>query len=326
MNDNHTDLSELIELYVLGGLSSSEAAELEEHLKQCPSCSEQVSELRDITGLLPLTAEPVSPPDGMKDRAALGRIPDLGGSLDAVAPVASEEIIKPIEPLVLASTDELIRSINMSESINQNEIMKPSPTTPQGYSEKEENPDGFLRPTRGSRQSSSRSRSGLRWRVLSAGLAAAIAVLGIYTVQLNREVNDLQLKADRATTVDQQLLASALKPAQGLRLGEAVKLDPVSQDIAAHGLATIVIDSQGTHLVVQAEKLPQLQDSEAYQVWLIKGDVKHNAGTFLSRDGTGALYYTFDPGDYEMVAITLEPDAYGEQPRGKVILSAPIQG
>ena len=326
MNDKHTDLSELIELYVLGGLSSSETAELEEHLKQCPLCSEQVSELRNMTGLPPLAAEPVSPQDGMKDRA-LGRIPDLSGSLDAAAAVAGEEIVKPVEPSVLASTDELIRSINMSESIKQNEIMQPSSlTTLQEQLVKEENPDGFLRPTRGSRQSSSRSRPGLRWRVLSAGLAAAIAVLGIYTVQLNRKVNDLQFKADRTTAVEQQLLAASLKPAQGLRIEEAVKLDPVSQDIIAQGLATIVIDSQGTHLVVQAEKLPQLQNNEAYQVWLIHGDVKHNAGTFLSRDGTGALYYTFEPGDYEMVSITLEPDAYGEQPRGKVILEAPIQG
>ena len=183
-------------------------------------------------------------------------------------------------------------------------------------------------------------RSSSAWRIASAGLAAAALLLGVYTAQLRSQIDSLTQQAAGSSATQEQLvqaqaqnaqlqeqLASALKPAQGMQTGEAVKLNPATQDIVAQGLATIVIDSKGTHLVVQAENLPNLEGNEAFQVWLIKGDTPQNAGTFLSRDGTGAVYYTLDSAnDYDTVAITLEPDAMGDEPRGTMILAAKIKG
>lgn len=156
-----------------------------------------------------------------------------------------------------------------------------------------------------------RSRS---WRYVSLGLAAAVLVLVAYTWQLRGDVDRLQ-----------QQIAVNTESRQGLKVNEAVSLTPAAKDIVAKGLATIVIDSRGTHLVVQAESLPELNGSEAFQVWLIKGKTNYNAGTFVSRDGNGALYDTFEPQDYDTVAITLEPDAKGETPRGQIVLTAPIK-
>ncbi|HBU85872.1 MAG TPA: hypothetical protein DEF35_30115, partial [Paenibacillus sp.] len=178
------------------------------------------------------------------------------------------------------------------------------------------------------------------WRIASAALAAAALVLGIYAGQLQGQIDSLKQQASGSSAVQEQLaqvqaqnaqlqeqLASSLQPAQGMQTGEAVKLSPATQDIVAQGLATIVIDSKGTHLVVQAENLPTLEGNEAFQVWLIKGDTPQNAGTFLSHNGTGAVYYTLDSAnDYDTVAITLEPDAMGDEPRGTMILAAKIKG
>ncbi|OKP87964.1 hypothetical protein A3844_09140 [Paenibacillus helianthi] len=146
-------------------------------------------------------------------------------------------------------------------------------------------------------------------------LAVAAAALAIYSVSLQRDVSGLKKQ-----------LALTGAPSTELKVNEVVQLGPAAQDIVAKGLATIVIDAKGTHLLVQAEKLPELSGSEAFQVWLIKGDVKKSAGTFLSSAGTGAMYYTFDPQGYDTVAITLEPDGQGEQPRGRPILIAKIAG
>ncbi|OKP87335.1 anti-sigma factor domain-containing protein [Paenibacillus sp. P32E] len=146
-------------------------------------------------------------------------------------------------------------------------------------------------------------------------LAVAAAALAIYSVSLQRDVSGLKKQ-----------LALTGAPSTELKVNEVVQLGPAAQDIVAKGLATIVIDAKGTHLLVQAEKLPELSGSEAFQVWLIKGDVKKSAGTFLSSAGTGAMYYTFDPQGYDTVAITLEPDGQGEQPRGRPILIAKIEG
>lgn len=157
-------------------------------------------------------------------------------------------------------------------------------------------------------------RGSRAWRYTSLGLVAAVIGLILYTGQLRQDVNQLQ-----------QQIASSTGPVQGLKVNEAVALNPATKDIVAKGLATIVVDKSGTHLVVQAENLPELKGTEAYQVWLIKGENTFNAGTFLSQDGNGALYYSFNPQNYDTVAITLEPDAVGESPRGKIVLAAPIK-
>ncbi|MBP1992954.1 anti-sigma factor [Paenibacillus eucommiae] len=148
-----------------------------------------------------------------------------------------------------------------------------------------------------------------------SGLAAAVIVLGIYNFNLQKDVKDLKTE-----------LASINEPVQGVKVNKAVTLSSATADIVAKGLATIVIDSKGTHLLVQAEKLPELKGTEAYQVWLVKDGNVVNAGTFMTHNGSGGLYYTFDPSDYDQIAITLEPDAHGETPRGTAVLAANLLG
>ncbi|AIQ49971.1 hypothetical protein R70723_31890 [Paenibacillus sp. FSL R7-0273] len=151
-------------------------------------------------------------------------------------------------------------------------------------------------------------------RYVSAGLAAAVVGLLIYTGQLRQDVGQLQSQVDASSG-----------PLQQIKVNESVVLSPSAVEAAAKGLATIISDTGGTHLVVQAEGLPELTGTEVYQVWLIKGDVPQNAGTFVAQGGNGALYYTFEPQEYDTVAITLEPDAGGEAPRGQIVLVAPIK-
>ncbi|MBH5320243.1 hypothetical protein I6N90_20820 [Paenibacillus sp. GSMTC-2017] len=48
----------------------------------------------------------------------------------------------------------------------------------------------------------------------------------------------------------------------------------------------------------------------------------HNAGTFLVQDGTVALKFTFEPSEYDTVAITHEPDAGEISREGEIVLAA----
>lgn len=152
------------------------------------------------------------------------------------------------------------------------------------------------------------------WGYLSLGLAVAVLLMLVYTGQLRRDVDQLQRQ-----------IAQGSVPLQGLKVNESVALSPAGEDITAKGVASIIADTSGTHLVIQAEDLPELTGTQVYQVWLIKGDSPQNAGTFISQDGNGALYYSFDPKSYDTVAITLEPDDGGSVPRGQIILAAPIK-
>ncbi|MCD1259932.1 anti-sigma factor [Paenibacillus athensensis] len=145
------------------------------------------------------------------------------------------------------------------------------------------------------------------------GLTAAVLLLGWYSFDLRGQLDQLRSE-----------LALNDSPSVGVQINHAVTLSGTAADIVAQGLATIVIDAKGAHLLVQAEKLPELQGSEAYQVWLIKGEDVVNAGTFLTHNGTGGLYYTMELKDYDQIAITLEPDANGAKPRGKPVLAAKL--
>ncbi|WP_127496116.1 anti-sigma factor [Paenibacillus glycanilyticus] len=152
------------------------------------------------------------------------------------------------------------------------------------------------------------------WAIIA--LSAAVLLLFVYCLSLRTQVSDLNRRLEDSSV-----------PPQGVRPNEAVSLSSAAQNIVANGLATIVIDRKGTHLLVQAEKLPELKGNEAFQVWLMKdGQDVVNAGTFLAREGKGGLYLTLDKNlsGYDQIAITQEPDAYGVTPRGTAVLTGSI--
>jgi anti-sigma-K factor RskA len=161
-----------------------------------------------------------------------------------------------------------------------------------------------------------RRKASIGWhRYGLAGLSAAVVLLGVYSLQLRTELTDTREALEVAT---------ATNPSDPYQLNKAVSLTAAEEDLIASGVASIVIDNRGTHLIVQAENLPELQGSEAFQVWLLKDGEPTNAGTFLSHNGTGALMYTFEPSTYDTVAITQEPDAEGSTPRGSIVLAATL--
>ncbi|NMH70812.1 anti-sigma factor [Bacillus sp. RO3] len=106
-----------------------------------------------------------------------------------------------------------------------------------------------------------------------------------------------------------------------------VDLAPVSSD--ARGTASIVKQGEQMSMVVQASQLKELSNEEVYQVWLIKDDKPERAGTFVtSQDGKGSVVFKlneeFSKQDWDTVAITLEPDANSELPRGEIVLASEI--
>lgn len=62
MIERHEEWSDLAPMYVLGGLEAEEVAAFEAHMATCEPCRQEVRELQEVTGFLPLAAEPVAPP------------------------------------------------------------------------------------------------------------------------------------------------------------------------------------------------------------------------------------------------------------------------
>ncbi|WP_239585891.1 anti-sigma factor [Bacillus mesophilus] len=115
----------------------------------------------------------------------------------------------------------------------------------------------------------------------------------------------------------------------GLNLvNKALQLNPTDPATTAKVTAAMIQQDDGVALVIQGEQLQQLEGTEAYQVWLIEGDKKYRAGTFIPNElGEGAVAFPINyQGDHnwEMIAITLEPTPSSEQPLGDIVFSSEL--
>lgn len=283
-------------------------------MKDNKECRLAVEELREVVGFLPLSVELIEPPQGMKNRILERVFAEDQQQLGQADSMAHTTPVQATQAALSSTASAKPQQPARSTIPTATEAPAATPT-----------PSRTETASVG-RRSSARNKATI-WQMTTAIAVAATIFIGMYAGNLRGEIGNLQqqlaMTSDEVGSL-QQKIVSASMPSQGLKVNEAVKLSPAAKDIVAQGLATIVIDAKGTHLLVQADNLPKLQGSQAFQVWLIKGNVKQSAGTFLTRDGTGAMYYTFQPDDYDTIAITLEPDEKGSQPRGQVILAANI--
>jgi len=152
--------------------------------------------------------------------------------------------------------------------------------------------------------------TGVRLRpqtVVTTFLLLAVGALGVQNLQLHRQ---LQAFEHQGTAPAQVLQVYALRPA-----------DPVMQ--TAKGNVWLMQQGSTKKLVLHMQGLEVTKGEEAYQVWLIHEGKRRSAGVFLvDEQGNGVLTYELQAQQppFEAIGITLEPDANGQQPRGKKVL------
>ncbi|KGP74617.1 anti-sigma factor [Pontibacillus yanchengensis] len=116
-------------------------------------------------------------------------------------------------------------------------------------------------------------------------------------------------------------------PAETVQVIDQVtrKIDLQGETAGKASAAFIKKDSRMT-LVVEAAGLEPLEGEEVYQVWLIEGEQPHRAGSFVTNsNGEGAVSYTIETDrTWEQIAISKEPNATSEAPRGDVMLSSTL--
>lgn len=90
------------------------------------------------------------------------------------------------------------------------------------------------------------------------------------------------------------------------------------------GVAYIVQKGSEKNLVVQVEKLPGVEGSQVYQLWLLNDGKRENGGLFKpDPDGSGVLTYHLAEGQtFDQLGITVEPDTTSSQPRGAKIVGS----
>ena len=149
----------------------------------------------------------------------------------------------------------------------------------------------------------------------------------------------LRLPAWAAAAIVVLAVSTAALGVQSLRLGRqlAVASHPTVHvaELAATGSAPrgvgriVMIDTPQMHEVhMFVAGLGPLSGSQVYQLWAIRDGRPIDAGTFrVGSDGTASMSAPMPPGmmqGAETMAVTLEPDANGKQPRGTVLLAGRI--
>ncbi|MGM0924705.1 MAG: anti-sigma factor [Bacillota bacterium] len=134
--------------------------------------------------------------------------------------------------------------------------------------------------------------------------------LSIINVQLRNEL------------VDNEKLSSV--PIEVLSTHTLQGTDHPKSDM--NGYAFILQQGEAKKLVVQVNNLPRLEGLEVYQVWLLKNGERENAGIFKpDESGAGMLTYQLAQNpNFDQIGITVEPDQYSTQPRGKKIVGSSL--
>jgi anti-sigma-K factor RskA len=140
------------------------------------------------------------------------------------------------------------------------------------------------------------------WGMVSLAL---IVLLGVSNLFLWRQINSLQ-------DASQDTLATV--PLTG---GETTP--------DATGL--LVISMDGEHGTLVVDRLPSLDESQQYQVWLIRDDQRTSGGVFsVDEDGYGAVWvHAPDPLiSYERFGVTIEPAGGSPAPTGERVLGGQL--
>lgn len=156
-------------------------------------------------------------------------------------------------------------------------------------------------------------RDQIRWKALWNSTWTKAAVLFLF---VGLSWNNLELR-DELSTVENRMSS----PAQMVQTYTIASADPSMAN--ASGNAWIIQSGDQKRLVVNINGLRSTQGNEVYQVWIVRNGERLNAGTFrVSEKGNGILTYTMRDQDveFDQIGVTLEPDPYGDQPRGRKVL------
>jgi anti-sigma-K factor RskA len=98
-------------------------------------------------------------------------------------------------------------------------------------------------------------------------------------------------------------------------------------DVKPDAIGLLVISKDGTHGTVVVDRLPVLDETQEYQLWLIKDGQRTSGGVFsVDEDGYGAKWIgSPDPlASYQSFGLTIEPAGGSPAPTGEKVLGGDL--
>ena len=279
------ECEELLGVYVLDVATLEERAAVEQHLADCPTCSQQLQEMRSAVEMLPLAVPQIDPPPYMKDRI-----------LSAIRESSQSErqpIVRPFRPVVVPTSGTGVR-VEQGGQERRSGQQEPQPI-----------------PLSGRRVAATQTRRSRQWLMPLVAAAAIFFLLlsgGLtaWNVSLQHQVTGLQANATNSAT---NAVTITTYGVQGTN--------------AAPGATGQVVYLPKQHMtVIVMHGLPQLSGTQVYQGWLIKGKQTTSIGLLnVQPDGTATVNYNGDIQGFDAAAVSKEkgPTATPNAPKGAVV-------
>ncbi len=263
---SHADASELLGAYALDAVEADEAAAIDEHLRTCPRCRDELRGHREVVGLLAYAGQEA--PEGLWDRV-VARINDPAESATAPAAVAPPESLRmigrtagpPAGPTAAATAD----AAAADAAADAARAGAPADAAAAGAAAAA--PAG--RPTR------PWGRFSPVLALVAAAAVVVVALLGVEVARLQNRTDDLSREiasmadAPTMTTVQRALATPGAK---------VVALRPRSGRGASLG-AVILPSGQG---YLYNTRLDPLSAAQTYQLWGVVGTEQISYGVLGS--------------------------------------------
>lgn len=252
MNGRGHDLHLLTGAYAADALTGAELAEFEKHLARCPSCADEVRELRETAARLGL-ATAIAPPPGMREQvlAAAARTRQLPPSARKLPALGGPR-----------------RGTRLRRAL-------PRPLT----------------------------------AVALAGMAAAIAVLAVFQVSTQHQL-------DEAQAGNRAVAAVLAAPDARIQTGTA----------SVGGTVTAVVSASDAEAVITTAGMPAPPGTRVYQLWVLSPAGARSAGLMRAGEGgptSPVLASGVQPGD--RLGITIEPAGGSSRPTSTPVALIPVR-
>ncbi len=277
---------ELFPFYVLDALSEVERAEVEAYVAADAEAKARLDSLMKTAEHLPYEAEPIQPSPDVKANLMRRVQDDRRAKATAVSPPASSR-----QPERLAFSDRLRRWYGRFQGHPALPALAAACVVLAIVS----------------------VVWGLRQAQQQADWQAQVADLEAENTSLQNEKEILRTQNDQLRQLlndrDQQLATYQEPGSITLAIGDATGDHPEAG-------GTLTIDMETATAVFLAENLGQLDDTQVYQLWLIRGDTPVSAGIFAVDElGRGTLAVSSaTPGTFDAIGLTIEPAGGSETP------------
>ena len=287
---NWQEAEDLVPSYLLGALDEQERAQVEAHIRECPTCLAQYHEHSPVAALLSTIGDSWQPPPALRQRLRERLEPQPSPIPENPAPagllkVIGRSIRRPLTATAMAVVAISTIGLSMGAFLLWSEVRELRSDNAQ----------------------------------LSATLQGQVSELEAQR-QLSASLQDEMKEEDQRLSqllLDQRDLAyTASLPGVSTVMLEGTDVTPQSRGI-------FIISPSGTWGMLTALSLEPLPDDKVYQIWLIGTNTRASGGLFtVDETGYGQLRVRGDHPitDYWALGVSIEPIWGSDAPTGDKVL------